>query len=130
MLGEWWGDCCPVSSLGLLRREGAELGIFPSEWLRRPPLSPPAPQSSRGQRKAITSLVFVAAQHVGWEGGQKGPLAGSATSVRESRPGWELWQKGHSEAKEPPERGVGVVAVQRIRGWRSAPPSARALGKG
>lgn len=37
MLGEWWGDCCPVSSLGLLRREGAaELGIFPSEWLRRP----------------------------------------------------------------------------------------------
>lgn len=34
------GDRCPVLSLGLLRREGAELGIFPSEWLRRPPLPP------------------------------------------------------------------------------------------
>lgn len=44
----------------------AELRTFP----------PPPPQSSRGQRKAITSLVFVAAQHEGGkEGGEgvKGP---------------------------------------------------------
>lgn len=54
--------------LTLLRREGAELGTFPSSGSGDPP---PFPQSSRGQRKAITSLVFVAAQHVGWEGGQR-----------------------------------------------------------
>lgn len=39
--------------LGLLRRM-AELRPFPTS----------SPQSSRGQRKAITSLVFVAAQHM------------------------------------------------------------------
>lgn len=89
---------------------------------------PPPPRAAGGQRKAITSLVFVAAQHVGREGGQKGPLAGAPP--QQSRPGWELWQKGHSEAKEPPERGVGVVVVQCRRLWRGAPTSARALGKG
>lgn len=43
----------------------AELGTFP-----------PLPPEQQGQRKAITSLVFVAAQHMGGkEGGEgeKGP---------------------------------------------------------
>ena len=99
--------------LRLLRRAGAELGTSPSEWLRRPT---PSPQSSRGQRKAITSLVFVAAQRVGWEGGHRGPWKAPSRECHLSkrRPGWELWQKGHSEAEE--------------RRRKSGPPECRRAG--
>lgn len=69
-------------------------------------------------------------------GGREGrgpgrPLAGSATSA--SRPGWELWQKGHSEAEERPREGGPPESGRagQIGGvWCGAPPSARALGKG
>ena len=66
---EAWGVLgCGVTAASSVElwaaEEGAELGTFHP----RAQETHPSPQSSRGQRKAITSLVFVAAQHVGGEG--------------------------------------------------------------
>lgn len=95
-----WGAASSVELWAA--EEGAELGTFHP----RAQETHPSPQSSRGQRKAITSLVFVAAQRVG---------AGRECHLSKRRPGWELWQKGHSEAGERPREEWGPPRVQ--KGW-------------
>lgn len=93
-------------------------------------LSSPSPQSSRGQRKAITSLVFVAAQHT-VERRAEGGTGPQEAPPQQSRPGWELWQKGHSEAKERPRRVA--MAQKSLQGrWvgRRCPTSCHIIGKG
>lgn len=50
---------------------------------------------------------------------------------QQSRPGWELWQKGHSEAKERPRRVA--MAQKSLQGrWvgRRCPTSCHIIGKG
>lgn len=77
--------------MGLLRREGTELGTFLSEWLRRLPLLPPEQQ---GTEKSHHFFGLVAALHVGREEGEQGQEALSREPhLSKSRPGWELAER-------------------------------------
>ena len=104
--GEWWGaGGTAASSVELwAAEEGAELGTFHP----RAQETHPSPQSSRGQRKAITSLVFVAAQRVGVGGSAisaRGGLAGSSGRKVTVRP------KSAQGRRGPPQSAEGLAWV-------------------
>lgn len=118
--GEWWGaGGTAASSVELwAAEEGAELGTFHP----RAQETHPSPQSSRGQRKAITSLVFVAAQHVGVGGSAisaRGGLAGSSGRKVTVRP------KSAQGRRGPPQSAEGLA---RVGGeWCGAPAHCQGL---
>lgn len=113
--------------MGLLRRVGAESGTPPTQGLRRPL---PLPPEQQGTEKSHHFFGLCGGSACG-AGGRAERALSRESHLSRNWPGWELWQKGHSEA-EVPERRVAKVwkGWHRWMGYGAAPPSARAFGKG
>lgn len=81
-----------------LRREGAELRTFPSKWLRRLTLLPPEQQGTEKSHHFF-GLCGGSACGVGGRAERTRRALSRERHLSKSRPGWALWQKGHSEAR-------------------------------
>lgn len=104
------------------------MGTFPSRVAQE---THPSPPRAAGTEKSHHFFGLCGGSACGVGGRAEWALS-RERHLSESRPGWELWQKGHSEAEERPrkESGRSVEGLGRVDGiWCGALPSARPSGK-